>query len=57
MYTENDFPPHLSARNRKPTFEEKLGKYKNRMELIRTGIGIVVLIIQFVILYQLLTTK
>ncbi len=57
MYTENDFPPHLFARNRKPTFEEKLGKYKNRMELVRTGIGIVVLIIQFVILYQLLTNK
>lgn len=54
MYTENDFPKHM---RRKPTLEEKLAKYKNRMELVRTSIGVVVLIIQFIILYHLLTNK
>ena len=38
-------------------FENKLGKYKNRMELIRTGIGVIVLIIQIIILTHLLTSK
>jgi hypothetical protein len=56
MYTEHDFPNHLFAR-KKPTFEERLGKYKNRMELIRTCIGVVVLVVQFIILYHLLTNK
>jgi len=36
------------------SFEEKLGPYKNRMELIRTSIGMVVLIIQIIILNHLL---
>jgi hypothetical protein len=35
-------------------FEQKLSKYKNRMELLRTGIGVVVLIIQIIILTHLL---
>jgi hypothetical protein len=35
-------------------FERKLSKYKNRMELLRTGIGVVVLIIQIIILTHLL---
>ena len=38
-----------------PNIEYKLGKYKNRMELIRTSIGVVVLILQIVIVYNLLT--
>lgn len=54
MYTEEDFPRHLYNR-KKLTFEERLGKYKNRMELIRTGIGVVVLVIQIIILHHLLT--
>jgi hypothetical protein len=54
MYTEHDLPNHLYKR-RKPTFEERLGKYKNRMELIRTLIGLVVLGIQIVILYHLIS--
>ena len=56
MYTEHDFPNHLYKR-RKPTTEERLVKYKNRMELVRTGIGVVVLVIQIIILYHLLTNK
>lgn len=35
-------------------FEERLVSYKNRMELIRTSIGVVVLIIQFIILYHII---
>jgi hypothetical protein len=38
-----------------PELEYKLSKYKHRMELIRTAIGIVVLIFQMVIVYNLLT--
>jgi len=34
--------------------EQKLSKYKNRMELIRTIIGIIVLIIQIIIVVNLL---
>jgi hypothetical protein len=34
--------------------EQKLSKYKNRMELLRTAIGVVVLGIQIIILIQLL---
>ena len=41
----------------KRSFENKLGKYKNRMELVRTLIGLVVLCIQFFILYHLYRTK
>lgn len=36
--------------------ENRLGKYKNRMELIRTVIGIIVLGIQIIILTHLLTS-
>lgn len=36
--------------------ENRLGKYKNRMELVRTVIGIIVLGIQIIILTHLLTT-
>jgi len=39
----------------KETFEQRLGKYKNRMELIRTLIGFVVLGIQIFIVYHLYT--
>jgi hypothetical protein len=35
--------------------EEKLQKYKNRMELIRTLIGLIVLGIQILIVFNLLT--
>jgi hypothetical protein len=38
-----------------PTLEERLSKYKHRMELLRTIIGTVVLGIQLIILYQLVT--
>jgi hypothetical protein len=37
----------------KPTLEQRLGKYKNRMELIRTMIGIIVLVIQLLIVHNL----
>jgi hypothetical protein len=35
--------------------EQKLSKYKNRMELLRTMIGVIVLGIQIVILIHLLS--
>jgi hypothetical protein len=35
--------------------EEKLGKYKNRMELIRTLIGFILLCLQLCIFYHLMT--
>ena len=35
--------------------EQKLAKYKNRMEFLRTMIGVVVLGIQIIILIQLLS--
>ena len=35
-------------------FERKLEKYKHRMELVRTSIGFIVLIIQIIILHNLL---
>jgi hypothetical protein len=38
-----------------PTLEQKLDGYKNIMELLRTVIGVIVLGIQLVILYKLLT--
>ena len=52
-----DFLDHLENAyiRRKPSFEQKLNKYKNRMEFIRTVIGIIVLMIQFVIVYNLIT--
>jgi hypothetical protein len=37
----------------KLTFEEKLDKYKNRMEFLRTMIGLIVLGIQIVIVFHL----
>jgi hypothetical protein len=37
------------------SFETKLSKYKHRMEFLRTIIGVVVLGIQIVIVYHLLT--
>lgn len=39
----------------KRTLEQNLEKYKNRMELIRTVIGFIVLGLQFVIVYHLYT--
>lgn len=44
----NDMP------NKSLTFEEKLGKYKNRMELLRTIIGVILLCIQIMIIFNLL---
>ena len=35
--------------------EEKLGKYKNRMELVRTIIGLILLSLQICIFYHLMT--
>jgi hypothetical protein len=37
------------------SFEDRLVLYKNRMEFLRTIIGLVVLTIQLVILHNLLT--
>ena len=39
----------------KNNLEDKLSKYKFRMELLRTSIGVVVLIIQLIILNHLLS--
>jgi len=39
----------------KNDLEDKLSKYKFRMELLRKGIGVVVLIIQLIILNHLLS--
>lgn len=39
----------------KLTIEDRIGRYKNRMELLRTIIGVIVVCIQFIILYNLLT--
>ena len=42
---------------KKPKLEERLGNFRNRMELIRTIVGFTVLCIQLFILYQLHHTK
>jgi hypothetical protein len=47
--------PDYSHLRRKPTLEQRLSRYKNRMEFIRTVIGVIVLAIQFVIVYNLIT--
>jgi hypothetical protein len=39
---------------KRESFEERLTSYKNRMELVRASIGVVVLIIQFIILYHII---
>lgn len=39
----------------KESFEQKLAKHKHTMELVRTVIGVIVLTIQIIILYNLLT--
>jgi hypothetical protein len=41
----------------KPGIEDKLSKYKNRMDLIRTLIGFAVLSMQLFIVYHLYTSK
>lgn len=46
---------HYTPVKFKRSFETKLGKYKNRMEFLRTMIGVIVLGIQIVIVYHLLT--
>ncbi len=51
---DNEHLQHLYNR-RKPSIEERIGKYKNRMELARTSIGVIVLVIQLFILHKLLT--
>lgn len=38
---------------KKQTFEEKIGRYKNTMEFIRTLIGFIVLTIQIFVLIKL----
>ncbi len=43
-----DIPPI-----KKQTFEEKIGRYKNTMEFIRTLIGFIVLTIQIFVLIKL----
>jgi len=53
MYDSNDYEFDYYHRNKK-TLEQRLEKYRNRMELIRTIIGVVVLGIQIVILYHLI---
>jgi len=53
LYQTNMKNNHLYNR-RKLSLEEKLDMYTNRMELVRTVIGIVVLGIQIVILHHLL---
>jgi hypothetical protein len=35
------------------SFEDKIGKYKNRMELLRTIIGLIVLCFQIAIVFNL----
>lgn len=39
--------------NNKENIEQRLEKYKNRMELVRTIIGIIVLCIQILIVFNL----
>lgn len=39
--------------NNKENLEQRLEKYKNRMELVRTIIGIIVLCIQILIVFNL----
>ena len=41
--------------DKRKSLEERLSGYKNRMELLRTVIGVIVLGIQLVIVYHLLT--
>lgn len=45
----------LKHMNNNESLENKLGRYKNRMELLRTIIGVIVLTIQLIILHNLLT--
>jgi len=54
--SKDPFEEHMKWMVKKhgPTFDEKLGQYKHRMELIRTCIGIAVLVIQFIILYHII---
>jgi len=46
---------HFKVPIRRTNLEQKLERYKNRMELVRTSIGVVVLLIQIIILYHLLS--
>ena len=45
----------IPAGDKRKSLEERLSGYKNRMELLRTVIGVIVLGIQLVIVYHLLT--
>jgi hypothetical protein len=45
----------MKIQRRMPESEYRLSKWKHRMEFIRTAIGLAVLIMQGVILYNLLT--
>ena len=50
----NQHFPNQEKKTRK-SFEYWCSQYKNRMEFIRTIIGITVLVIQIVIVYHLIT--
>ena len=52
---EDDRRWHFKVPIRRTNLEQKLERYKNRLELVRTTIGVVVLLIQIIILYHLLT--
>ena len=54
-YSWNSTTPKQIKRTLAPPLEKRLEKYKNRMELTRTVIGVIVLAIQIAIVYHLLT--
>jgi hypothetical protein len=54
-YSWNSPTPRQLKRIQLRSLETRLEKYKNRMELTRTVIGVIVLAIQIVIVYHLLT--
>ncbi len=54
-YSWNSPTPRPLERIQDQSLETRLEKYKNRMELTRTVIGVTVLALQIVIVYHLLT--
>jgi hypothetical protein len=54
-YSWNSPAPKQIKSTLAPPLEKRLEKYKNRMELTRTVIGVIVLAIQIAIVYHLLT--
>jgi hypothetical protein len=55
--SEGDYMYDYEFITKVETFEDKLSKYKNRMEFIRTVIGFIVLGIQIFILFHLTHQK